>query len=125
MSGHIQQFGQRDPTQYGTVTLAQIDSELANLGAELGVEVETFQSNDEGRMAERIHQAHRDRVDAVVFNPGAWSHYSIGLRDAVEILQTGGGDRDDTPPARAEAAPGTAAATMRDALAQLRPGYEV
>ncbi len=80
-------FGKRDPKQYGTVTLAEIDRALADLALELGVDVECFQSNDEGRMAERIHQAHRDRVDAVVINPGAWTHYNIGLRDAIEILR--------------------------------------
>jgi 3-dehydroquinate dehydratase-2 len=84
---NLNMFGQRDPTQYGTATLAEIDRELVALGAELGVEVESYQSNHEGEMAERIHRAHRDGVDAVVFNPGAWSHYSVGLRDAIEILQ--------------------------------------
>ena len=84
---NLDMFGQRDPDVYGTTTLAEIDRDLHALATELGVELDTFQTNHEGRMAERIHQAHRDRVDAVVFNPGAWSHYSIGLRDAVEILE--------------------------------------
>lgn len=83
---NLNMFGQRDPDVYGTTTLAEIDRDLAALAAELGVELESYQTNHEGQMAERIHQAHRDRVDAVVFNPGAWSHYSIGLRDAIEIL---------------------------------------
>lgn len=48
-------FGKRDPVQYGTVTLAEIDARLAALGAELGVEIESFQSNHEGAMVERIH----------------------------------------------------------------------
>ncbi len=84
---NLNMFGQRDPAQYGTVTLAEIDRELVALGAELGAEVESYQSNHEGEMAERIHRAYRDGVDAVVFNPGAWSHYSVGLRDAIEILK--------------------------------------
>ncbi len=84
---NLDMFGLRDPDVYGTTTLAEIDRDLQALATELGVTLECFQTNHEGRMAERIHQAHRDGDDAVVFNPGAWSHYSIGLRDAVEILK--------------------------------------
>ena len=83
---NLDQFGKRDPTQYGTVTLAQIDARLQALGRELGAEVETFQTNFEGAMAERIHRARADAVDAVVINAGAWTHYSWGLRDALAIL---------------------------------------
>ncbi|MGE0312803.1 MAG: type II 3-dehydroquinate dehydratase [Lautropia sp.] len=79
-------FGKRDPAQYGTITLAQIDAALVALGRELGAEVESFQTNDEGAMCERVHQAFNDRVDAVLINAGAWTHYSYGLRDAVAIL---------------------------------------
>ena len=84
---NLNMFGKRDPAQYGTVTLAQIDASLASLGAELGVEVECFQTNHEGEMAERIHLAHQQAVDAVVINAGAWTHYSYGLRDALAILK--------------------------------------
>ena len=80
-------FGKRDPKQYGTITLAQIDARLAALGAELGVEVTSFQTNHEGAMCERIHQAYSDGVDAVLINAGAWTHYSYGIRDALAILQ--------------------------------------
>jgi 3-dehydroquinate dehydratase-2 len=79
-------FGKRDPRQYGTVTLAEIDETLRTLGRELGVEVESFQTNHEGAMCERIHRAFLERVDAVVINAGAWTHYSYGLRDALAIL---------------------------------------
>jgi 3-dehydroquinate dehydratase-2 len=79
-------FGKRDPRQYGTVTLAEIDAKLKSLGRELDVEVETFQTNHEGAMCERIHQAYRDGVDAVLINAGAWTHYSYGIRDALAIL---------------------------------------
>lgn len=79
-------FGKRDPAQYGTITLAEIDARLKSLGAELGVEIETFQSNCEGAMCERIHQGFTDKVDAVLINAGAWTHYSYGLRDALAIL---------------------------------------
>jgi 3-dehydroquinate dehydratase-2 len=79
-------FGRRDPKQYGTVTLDQIDAQLQALGKELGVEVESFQSNDEGAMCERIHQAYVEGKDAVLINAGAWTHYSYGIRDALAIL---------------------------------------
>ena len=83
---NLNMFGKRDPKQYGTMTLAEINSSLATLGQELGCEVECFQTNFEGAMCERIHQAHADQVDAVVINAGAWTHYSYGIRDALAIL---------------------------------------
>ena len=79
-------FGKRDPVQYGTITLAEIDASLQALGKELGVEVESFQTNAEGEMCERIHQAFVDKVDAVLINAVAWTHYSYGIRDALAIL---------------------------------------
>jgi len=83
---NLNMFGQRDPAQYGTITLAEIDDCLQALGKELGVDVDCFQTNFEGAMCERIHQAHRDAVDAVLINAGAWTHYSYGIRDALAIL---------------------------------------
>lgn len=79
-------FGKRDPKQYGTITLAQIDAQLQALGKELGVTVESFQTNSEGAMCERIHQAYADGVNGVMLNAGAWTHYSYGIRDALAIL---------------------------------------
>ena len=79
-------FGKRDPQQYGTVTLAQIDARLQALGRELGATVTSFQTNHEGEMCERIHQAFEDSVDAVLINAGAWTHYSYGIRDALAML---------------------------------------
>ena len=84
---NLDMFGKRDPAQYGTATLADIDARLAALGRELDVEVASFHSNIEGVLCERIHQAFRDAVDAVVINAGAWTHYSIGIRDALAILK--------------------------------------
>ena len=83
---NLNMLGQRDPAQYGTTTLAEIDAQLQRLALELKVSVESFQTNHEGAMCERIHQAFADQVDAVVINAGAWTHYSIGLRDALAIL---------------------------------------
>jgi len=79
-------FGKRDPKQYGTITLAQIDAQLQALGKELGAEVQSYQSNSEGAMCERIHQAYAEGQDAVLINAGAWTHYSYGIRDALAIL---------------------------------------
>ena len=79
-------FGKRDPAQYGTITLAEIDAKLRELGKELGVEVVSFQTNDEGAMCDRIHQAFLEKMDAVIINAGAWTHYSYGIRDALAIL---------------------------------------
>jgi len=79
-------FGKRDPVQYGTITLDEINANLVALGKELGAEIEAFQTNSEGAMCERIHKGFLDGVDAVLINAGAWTHYSYGLRDALAIL---------------------------------------
>ena len=84
---NLDMFGQRDPAQYGTATLGDIDAALKKLAGELGVAVECFQTNHEGAMCERIHQAHRDAVDGVLINAGAWTHTSIAIRDALAILK--------------------------------------
>ena len=83
---NLNMLGQRDPALYGSATLAEIDAALVALGEDLGVGVVSFQSNNEGALCDRIHQAHADRVDAVLINPGAWGHYSYGLHDALAIL---------------------------------------
>jgi 3-dehydroquinate dehydratase II len=80
-------FGKRDPAQYGTVTLDEINAQIRKLGKELKCKIETFQTNHEGEMCERVHKAHLEKVDAVVINAGAWTHYSIALRDALAILK--------------------------------------
>ena len=79
-------FGKRDPAQYGSITLDEINASLQKLGKELGAEVECFQTNHEGAMCERIHKGFLDGLDAVLINAGAWTHYSYGIRDALAIL---------------------------------------
>ena len=79
-------FGKRDPAQYGTITLDEINANLVTLGQQLGADIEAFQTNHEGAMCERIHQGFMDGVDAVLINAGAWTHYSYGIRDALAIL---------------------------------------
>jgi len=79
-------FGKRDPKQYGTITLEQINGKLQALAKELGVEVTAFQTDSEGEMCQHIHQAYKDKVDGVLINAGAWTHYSYAIRDALAIL---------------------------------------
>jgi 3-dehydroquinate dehydratase-2 len=84
---NLNMFGKRDAATYGTITLDEINRNLEELGKELGCAVETFQTNFEGEICEKIHQAHLDHVDAVLINAGAWTHYSYALRDALAILK--------------------------------------
>ena len=84
---NLNMFGKRDPAQYGTATLQEIDQQMAALGKKLGYEVECFQTNCEGEMAARIHRAHEEGIDAVIINAGAWTHYSYGIADALAILK--------------------------------------
>ncbi|CCO08898.1 type II 3-dehydroquinate dehydratase [Desulforamulus hydrothermalis] len=83
---NLNRLGKREPAVYGTVTLEQINSQLAKLAQELGVTVACFQSNHEGELIDKL-QAAAEIMDAVVFNPGAYTHYSIALRDAVASLE--------------------------------------
>jgi 3-dehydroquinate dehydratase II len=83
---NLNMFGKREPAKYGTTTLAEIDAQLLALGKELGTDVSSFQSNHEGALCERIHEAFSSDVDAIVINAGAWTHYSYGLRDALAML---------------------------------------
>jgi 3-dehydroquinate dehydratase-2 len=80
-------FGKRDPSHYGQATLSDIEEKLNTLAKELNVEIECFQSNLEGLLCERIHQAHDEKIDGVMINAGAWTHYSYAIRDALAILK--------------------------------------
>lgn len=84
---NLNMFGKRDPALYGTITLDDINAACVALGKELGVEVSCYQTNFEGDMVQRMHSALGDGTAAVVVNAGAWTHYSIGLRDALAILK--------------------------------------
>jgi len=79
-------LGQREPEIYGRTTLADIDASLMALGRELGLAVETFQSNHEGELVSKIQQA-RGRYAALLINAGAYTHTSVAILDA--ILATG------------------------------------
>ena len=76
-------LGQREPDRYGHTTLAQINASLAAIAAKHGVTLQCHQHNAEHELVELIHQAGREGVDAIVFNPAAFTHTSIALRDAL------------------------------------------
>lgn len=80
-------LGTREPEIYGSTTLADVNDACQRLGTELGLKVETFQSNHEGELIDRLQQAGRDGV-AVVLNPGGYSHTSVALRDAIAGAST-------------------------------------
>lgn len=82
---NLDMLGQRDSAHYGRHTLADIEGMVRALAAELGVDVDFFQTNHEGEMCERLHRARAERPDAVLVNAGAWTHYSYAIRDALEI----------------------------------------
>ena len=84
---NLNMFGKMDPVQYGTITLDEINRQLRELAKELGCAVETFQTNHEGEICEKIHQAHVEKIDAVVINAGAWTYYSYALKDALAVLK--------------------------------------
>jgi 3-dehydroquinate dehydratase-2 len=84
---NLNMFGRMDQKQYGTTTLDEIDRKLKDLAQELGCSVETFQTNHEGVMLEKIHGVHQEKIDAVVINAGAWTYYSYALRDALAVLK--------------------------------------
>ena len=75
-------LGTREPAVYGSLTLVEIDRRLAAWAAERGVEVRTFQSNHEGAIIDAIHQA-AGWAHGLVINPGAYTHYSYAIRDAI------------------------------------------
>ena len=83
---NLNMFGLRDPRYYGSETLEQINTRLAQLASELGVELSCFQSNSEGVFVEHIHALHTNSTSAVVVNAGAWTHYSYAIADALAIL---------------------------------------
>jgi 3-dehydroquinate dehydratase-2 len=76
-------LGTREPAVYGATTLAEIDAGLKDQGAAAGASVESFQSNHEGALIDRVHAARVDGTGFVVINPGAFTHTSVALRDAL------------------------------------------
>jgi 3-dehydroquinate dehydratase-2 len=81
---NLDALGRRDPEHYGTMTLAELQTKIKRFGQELDLEVAFFQTNHEGDYVERLHRL-PEVADAAVLNPGAWTHYSYAIRDALEI----------------------------------------
>ena len=83
---NLDMLGARDPRHYGRVTLAQLESQVVKDGAARGFEVRCFQTNHEGDFVEKVHEIAREGAAAVIVNPGAWTHYSYAIRDALELV---------------------------------------
>ena len=76
-------LGSREPAVYGSTTLAEIERAASKQATAIGATVVCFQSNHEGALIDRIHQAKKEGVDAIVINPGGLTHTSVALRDAL------------------------------------------
>jgi 3-dehydroquinate dehydratase-2 len=81
---NLDQLARRDPAQYGGLSLERLELSIAELAGELGLIARFFQSNHEGEFVEHLHKL-EGLADGIVLNPGAWTHYSYAIRDALEI----------------------------------------
>jgi 3-dehydroquinate dehydratase II len=81
---NLDQLGRRDPLLYGTLTLPELEQRIEEEAQALGMRARCFQTNHEGAFVEHLHGL-RDGADAIVLNPGSWTHYAWGIRDALEI----------------------------------------
>ena len=84
---NLQLLGMREPEIYGHTTLSDIVCRVKKLGSELGFEVIEYQSNVEGFLVDRIAQAYSEKVDGIIFNPAAYTHTSVALRDALAAVK--------------------------------------
>jgi 3-dehydroquinate dehydratase-2 len=82
---NLNMLGKREPHLYGHQTLDEINAQLLKLGAKLGMEIETFQSNHEGEIVDRIQQS-VGTCEGILINPAAYTHTSIAIRDALSLL---------------------------------------
>lgn len=76
-------LGQREPEKYGAVTLEEIHERMLALSTELGDDLTFFQSNHEGDLIDTLHDAQDNKIDFIIFNPAAYTHTSVALRDAI------------------------------------------
>jgi 3-dehydroquinate dehydratase II len=81
---NLNMLGRRDPAQYGTLTLMQLEQHISEYAADLDLEVRYVQTNAESEFVEHL-QGLAELADGIVLNPGAWTHYSWAIRDALEI----------------------------------------
>jgi 3-dehydroquinate dehydratase-2 len=81
---NLDQLGRRDPEHYGTLTLDELELRIGSAADQLGLTTRFFRSNHEGEFVERLHRL-EGLADGLVLNPGAWTHYSYAIRDALEL----------------------------------------
>lgn len=81
---NLDQLGRRDPGQYGTLTLTELELAISDAAGQLGLKTRFFQTNHEGAFVEHLHGLD-GLADGIVLNPGAWTHYSYAIRDALEL----------------------------------------
>jgi 3-dehydroquinate dehydratase-2 len=81
---NLDQLGRRDPEQYGTLTLEELEVRIKTEADDLGFDTRFFHTNHEGEFVERLHRLD-GLADGLILNPGAWTHYSYAIRDALEI----------------------------------------
>ncbi|MEA2355048.1 MAG: 3-dehydroquinate dehydratase [Solirubrobacteraceae bacterium] len=81
---NLNMLGRRDPEIYGSQTLAELELQIGDFARELGLEVRFFQTNSEGEFVDHLHRL-EGMCDGILINPGAWTHYSWAIRDALEI----------------------------------------
>jgi 3-dehydroquinate dehydratase II len=83
---NLDQLGRRDPEHYGSFTLDELEVRISAEARDVGLEVRFFQTNHEGEFVEHLHRM-TDLADGIVLNPGAWTHYSYAIRDALELTR--------------------------------------
>jgi 3-dehydroquinate dehydratase-2 len=83
---NLDQLGRRDPNHYGKQDLASLERQIETWALELGLSVRFFQTNHEGAFVEHLH-ALPDLADGAILNPGAWTHYSWAIHDALELAR--------------------------------------
>jgi 3-dehydroquinate dehydratase II len=83
---NLDQLGRRNPEHYGSVTLTELELEISQAASDLGLAVRFFQTNHEGAFVEHLHGLD-GLADAIILNPGAWTHYSWAIRDALELTR--------------------------------------
>ncbi len=83
---NLDMLGRRPREHYGTLTLGELEQRVSKYARERGFSVSTFQTNHEGVLVDHLHKLAGADVDAVIINPGAWTHYSYAIRDALELV---------------------------------------
>jgi 3-dehydroquinate dehydratase II len=83
---NLDQLGRRDPEHYGKLNFTELELEISTAAGELGLATRFFQTNHEGEFVEHLHGL-EGLADGIIINPGAWTHYSYAIRDALELAR--------------------------------------